>query len=436
MFTQPNTFRLRIVTVALLASFLFAFLPVAPYASERESAVAYSADLPRGYNSLARVTIDAENLESIFDMLVRKIQAYLGDFYRMDNFRYSYAERVEDGVLFVDINIYYDATLLKHPRHSAFMQGMQEAFQATRSYAERDVIQSTIDILLHDASEMYYDSLTVTEFYTVVFENPCEAQVLGTSNFNLFHRDVTPDEVFLVSVERVAELRAQNASRNDENAEFLDGIRVAEQVVAESIVQQPHARSARIDFRRLDARDWAQIHYRCNANRCGHTNGTRCTYFLPRMYLNGRFVRGTNCANFVSWALHHGGLPQSSGAIWGWQNGTASRWPSNNWMRTGFSSRPSSGAPNGVTHYVVDRGWFNAATTDIRMVSAGSIMFWTNTSHVALVTSGNQQHVYFAENGQPNDGSSNAFSRHRRFDPNVISARFYTLNPQNLNLLQ
>lgn len=429
MFMKANTTRSKFFIVALIASFLFASIPATMYALADEVDTAYDIDSSQGYSSLEGVTISTENLETIFETIVQQIQENLGDIYRMSNFHYSFAERVEDGILLVDINIYYDVTLLEHPRYSAFMQGMQEVIASTRNIAERDAIQSTLDILMHDASEMYYGSLTVTELYTVAFGNPFEARARNAGNFEMFHRDVTPNEVFLVPVETVAELRAQSSSRNDDEVAFLDGIRVAEQIAAES-ADQPLSRNARINFRRLDARDWAQIHYRCNANRCGNATGRRCTYFLPQI------VPGTNCANFVSWALRQGGLPTSSNATTGWHNGTATSWPSNSWMRTGFSARPSSGAPNGVTHYVRDRNWFNAATTDIRVVSAGSIMFWTNTSHVALVTSGNQQHVYFAENGQPSSGSSNAFSRHRRFDPNVIAARFYTLNQQTLNLLQ
>lgn len=143
--------------------------------------------------------------------------------------------------------------------------------------------------------------------------------------------------------------------------------------------------------------------------------------------------------SFVSWALYHAGLPQSraSGATFGWFNGTATSWPSNSWMRTGFNPPPpqTPNAPNGVTDYVVQRGWF-FPTYDHRVVMAGSIKFWRNTSHVAFVTSGNQQHVYFAENGQWSDGrAGGSSSRNRRFDPAIHNSRFYVPNQQTLRLI-
>lgn len=369
--------------------------------------------------------ISTENVNHIFNILVDQIQAYHGDFYQMDNFVFDFAERIEDNTLFVDIDIHKNVTLREHPIESAFVQGMQEAQLMTRSLVEADAIQSTIDRFVHDASEMFYDSLLVTELFTAVFANPEDAKISGTTAFNLYHRDETPYDIFLVSVERVAELRRRNARANSDEVAFADGLYVAMHAAEEALVAETMMEpfSQRINFNRLVGRDWAQIHYRCNAHRCGTTAG-RCRYFLPA------FVGGTNCANFVSHALHRSGLPTSAGATAGWHPSNGTNWPSNNWIRTGFHNN------GGVTTYMVQRGWFNQPTTDIRLVMAGSIMFWRNSSHVAFVTSGNQVSVYFAENGQRSDGSAGGSSaRNRRFDPNVISARFYVPNPQALNII-
>lgn len=415
---------------ALLLTVLLAIGVSAPVTTVSAQLVGYGEvvieEVVIGEAITEEAIISNENIYNIFNILVDQIQAYLGDFYTMENFVFDFSEKIEDGVLLVDIDIHKDVALREHPAESSFVLGMQEAQLTTRSLIESDAVQATIDRFVHDASEMFYDSLFVTELFTAVFENPEDAKVSGTNAFTLYHRDVTPYEVIRVSVERVAELRSQNARVNADEIAFADGIYVAmhaaEAAAAAEYTMQPF--SQRIDFHRLVGRDWAQIHYRCNAHRCGTTTGRRCPYFLPAI------VPGTNCANFVSHALHRSGLPTSTGATVGWHPSNGTNWPSNHWMRTGFHNN------GGVTTYMVQRGWFNQPTTDIRLVMAGSIMFWRTSSHVAFVTSGNQQHVYFAENGQRSDGNAGGSSSgNRRFDPNVISARFYVPNQQVLNVI-
>ena len=362
------------------------------------------------YNSLYITAGDSiisrDKLINIFDELTQRLQLRLGNQYMLENFCFDFTERVVGNVLYVDIDVYFYMTLLQHPRYGSFAQGMIEVMQTQESEIDQYAVQSAINKILLDAAEVYYAPILTRVLYSISFGNINDSRMVGTTNYEIYYRMNSEDGILLSSVEAVLQ---RSISDNDA---FLHGMFVAQEALASPVEFEIGAFSTRPTFRRLGARDWA----RANAY---HSRGHR--YYLPPD------VPGTNCANFVSWALHNGGgLPQvnQNTSTQTWRSGWTSagfRWPGDHWIRTGFHSN------GGVTTYMVQRNWF-VRETDWRRVAAGSIMFWTNTSHVALVTAGDTINVWFAENGARQ--SSNTL-----FNPNTHIVRFYVPNTSTLNVV-
>lgn len=88
---------------------------------------------------------------------------------------------------------------------------------------------------------------------------------------------------------------------------------------------------------------------------------------------------GSDCANFLSHCLLQGGITEDYEGKW-YPSSSWGSYGSSNWIRTGFT--PSVG---GVVLYMRNRNLFYQQSNPI-IVSAGSILFHKNNSHVALVT--------------------------------------------------
>lgn len=113
---------------------------------------------------------------------------------------------------------------------------------------------------------------------------------------------------------------------------------------------------------------------------------------------------GTDCANFVSWCICAGGIPRDwSSAEAGWYNSVNGQIPSNNWMRTVYNNNGS------VRPYMVDNGYFkkSSVTTGAKGAYAGAFLYWKESSHVAFVTAGDGQSIYYSEHGSSQKNYTN-----------------------------
>lgn len=155
---------------------------------------------------------------------------------------------------------------------------------------------------------------------------------------------------------------------------------------------------ASVTYYRLKARNYALSHA-TDAPEFNSSNG------------------GSDCANFVSKALNYGGFPTDSSNQWY----PASTYGSTatcgtNWMRTGYYGN------GGVVPYMVNtKGYF--AQTTASAANAGCIMYWTNTSHVALVTYGDTATVKYTQHS--NKTLSSTASTNVVYDSSEVSAYFY-----------
>jgi hypothetical protein len=319
-----------------------------------------------------------------------------GDIYAFDNFDFSYTnERIENGSGWIDINVIVDMTLIRHPSDSPFVLGMEAELALIDDPARANEIQEEIDNYINETSA-YYNVPDSTGFqYTIEFP-VVTAFSIGNSPEpeQLYHRETFLENEYAIS-----------PVSPDETIEIPE---VSEAMGREAVIQfevqmnnyTPFVMSANWTYDRLDARDYALDH------------GTD----MPEFYEDGH----SDCANFVSKAINAGGIPTQNGS------GTANKWypattfgnvgtASLNWIRTG------SNGTNGVTIYMVNKGYFyEQANTGL--VYAGSIAYKTTSSHVALVTYGDGSVIKITDHSDYQKSQSDV---NRVWSASTFPAEFY-----------
>ncbi len=88
---------------------------------------------------------------------------------------------------------------------------------------------------------------------------------------------------------------------------------------------------------------------------------------------------GSDCANFVSFSVHAGGIPTDEEGLW-YPSKTTGSYGGINWIRTGYTE-----SLGGVTQYLSQRNLFFLQSNPL-LVPQGSILADQDSSHVALIT--------------------------------------------------
>ena len=344
---------------------------------KRLSAIAMSALLAVGVVTpvlAAESTITNKDLvvEKAYEEIKQQIIDDYCELYDLDNFDYDYELKENDGKEYAAIDVYVDMTLTRHPSDSPFVKGMEAELAKTRSVENDEKLQEVIDFYINEVETLYYNIPDRSTFtYAIELKNTDNNIIERKSNeevsYNLFYRTDTDDEILLEDADRLAPVE------NEQEA-FKSGQEVIQKISSEnsSFMTRPTTRVS-WTYDRLDARDWA----RDNA------------YSTPEF--PSQTVSGTDCANFVSKALNAGGIPEDSSGDW-YRASTWGGWPGDNWLRTGYYSN------GGVVTYMEDEGYFYEQSDESK-VCAGSIMFWNNTSHVALVTYGDTVTIKYTQHG-------------------------------------
>ena len=362
--------------------------------------VAYSYPTEEEIDNITRLDVRLTNpyaVQSIFDRIVLRITDENAPLYQLDNFAYEViSERIVNGILYVDINVYVYMTLTRHPRYNPFVLGLEEAliqetngFSRAQCQAEIDMlvrntnaIQAEIELFIRNTEKFYNDPFLTTFSYTISFPSLRVASQSTPSCYSIYLRGSSDGEIVLIPLPEISAIE-------DFDMSFSLGVMFAQEVVIREVQEAYFAPNAPLNvptfiFHPTVAVNWA----RNNA-------------YNPQEIPNSH-VPGTNCANFVSWALHRGGIPTSPGATTGWIHSPTwgQSWPSDHWMRTG---RHNNG---GVTTYMANRAFFSGRHPFSHRVIPGSIMFWTGNnpngtvrSHVALVMRNDGTRIWFADNG-------------------------------------
>ena len=322
----------------------------------------------RGGLETGELSVSSDELRIVIDEIIQRIIERYGSLYLFDDFTHTLtAERFIGDYLYVDIRISVYMTLTRHPRYNPFVLGLREALANENDEFNRSVIEREMHHFI-SSTEVYYNIPISSSFsYTISFPNPQGARIIDLSNYNLYHRSSSDGEIYLTPETEVVGV---------EDFDYVFGLGID---IASEFIQRAHeARHAPIPmmnggfYRNHQAASWARV-----------------MAYRPQEIPNIE-VPGTNCANFVSHALHAGGIPTSSAwrpaPIWG------QTWPSDHWMRTGWHGN------GGVTTYLRSQVMFHR-TSFMHNAIPGSIVFWTGRSHVAMVVHNDGTKITFAENG-------------------------------------
>ena len=324
----------------------------------------------------ASESVTSGQAQVIFNDIKQRILFKYGEIYSFDNFSFELRnERIEDGRTLVDADVYADMTLTRHPSDSPFIKGMSASLSGIGNKAEKALVKSRIDGYVAEIEKLYYNKPDYSVFsYSIAFNNDASrSSGQDSTQYELFYRtDVTAEEIVL---EPAGDLKKAEDYTSAEES----GVRAAAEI--QSNISGPSLMAAGF-YDRLAARDYALN----NATAAPEFSGSG----------------NSDCANFVSKSLNSGGIPEDSSGNWyrasAYGNvGTCGT----NWMRTGYNNN------GGVVPYMTGKSYFYKEST-VSKVFAGSIMYWTNTSHVALVTYGDTVTIKYTQHSNYQLTSSEA----------------------------
>ena len=281
--------------------------------------------------------------------------------------------RDEDDKKYLDINVYVDMILTRHPSESPYVLGMEKALNEVTDIATKEALQADIDTYVDEIETLYFNIPNRSTFpYAVALDNIATSNILSAdTNYKLFYRTDTDEKVLLTDADCLAEVENFNGS-------YQAGYQVMENLKSDArivILDVDSAASTKASFTydRIVARNWARNNYDADPEYPSST------------------VSGTDCANFVSKALNAGGIPEDKSGKW-YRATTWGGWTGAHWFRTGYNGQ------TGVVIYMTQKGYFYKETNE-NVVAAGCIMYWNDTSHVALVTYGDGSTIKYTQHG-------------------------------------
>lgn len=322
-----------------------------------------------------------------FSPIVNQIINDYEDLYKLENFEFetfSFKYNNED---YTGINVYVDMTLIKHPEDFEYFKGLRDGVEKLDNI-EKMEIEKDINARLEEIEKECYGVRDRSTFTYAVKTSDLSNKYTVKYSMNpldKFYYRVDADEVTLYS--------ANNLVKPNTEKDYNNGLMETKNMLEKLQVQKIKSISRRRTYYdRVAARNWA----------------------LDNAYAEQEFpsseVNGSDCANFVSKALNEGGIPEDRSGDW-YRASHWGGWPGDNWFRTGHNNN------GGVVPYMVDNGYFYRER-DESSISAGCIMNWLDTSHVALVTYGDSVTIKYTEHGRRP-------TRNTVYRPDSINVSFY-----------
>lgn len=289
--------------------------------------------------------LDQNQADTISDYLEYCIVNKYEGYYNFDDFRVIFHnEQYLDDIYSVDVDVITDMTLIRNPEDSAVVSGMKQEVQRLATTRQNNMAQNVLDNYLDEVSE-YYNKPVETGFLFRI--NIAAATVDGVNTateFDSFHRVDAEDGVILTP-----------ASQNEVFTEIGTKEDGKNLLSAEIAVLENRS----VSYDKDEAVSYAV------------DNATAEPEFSSA---NGL---GSDCANFVSKCINAGGIPVDNPGKW-YPAPSPGSYAGENWMRTGYNKN------GGVVPYMTDKGYFTSTTSG--SATLGSILYWNNKSHVALVT--------------------------------------------------
>lgn len=289
--------------------------------------------------------LDNYQAEQLYMVALKNIMQRFGTDYKFENYKINIRDAGEkDSLYMVDVDIDVDMTWTKNPIESDYIKGMKKAITNIRDNEERQMIQKEVDDEITDLMEMYNEK-QLSEFSYRVELGKTNGKI-SIDNAKFYHRvDVDDDDVYTAKM-------PDNEEKNYEMGEN-DG----EKFVEESLIDTFNIRS--VSYNKNSAVKYAKDHAK-DAPEFSSANGM-----------------GSDCANFVSKCLHAGGIPIDKDGKW-YPSSQSGAYAGDNWMRTGYYNN------GGVIPYMTGKGYFSKGTASSSKL--GSIIYWNDKNHVALVT--------------------------------------------------
>lgn len=377
-------FRYRKMVPIFMASIICLGLHTSAFANEN----ALSESVSSGSSN----SLETQTAKAAFSDIKEQIIKDYGELYTLDDFSYDYKVRNDQGKKYLDINVYVDMTLTRHPSQSPYVLGMQKALNEMEESFLKKELQDEVDSYVKEIETLYFnipDSSTFT--YAVELNDDNGLRTMSSeTDYKLFYRTDTDEEILLADADNLAEV---------ENFDevYQSGYQAMEKMEADAETLMCNSEStvntrASVSYDRLAARDWAFANWNATPEYPSST------------------VAGTDCANFVSKALNAGGIPEDKSGKW-YRAATWGGWPGDHWFRTGYNGQ------TGVVIYMKNKGYFYKESNE-SVIAAGCIMYWNNTSHVALVTVGDGVTIKYTQHGASQ-------TKNTVYKKSEVSASFY-----------
>lgn len=287
--------------------------------------------------------LQEEQISEISDSVIENITESHAGVYTYDSFDVTlYNEHQEDGNIIVDVDVLAERVLIRDPQDSPYVQGMKEEIQALNTQEEKEDAMIALDAFLQQANQCYNVPVTIAYCYRISIPDVATVNADATE-YSFFHRVDVDDGAILTEMDR--DETFVEAYDADDGKEYIT-------TFLENKVQ-----ALAVTYNKTDAVKYATDHA-TDEPEYSSANGN-----------------GSDCANFVSKCVNAGGIPQdtSGGYSKGWYPGSL------NWIRTGYNGT------DGVVLYLSNKGYFGSVSSTSK-VTLGTIMFYTDKSHVAIVT--------------------------------------------------
>lgn len=133
----------------------FLVLTIAAMLSIGTAATAFADEVIPSDTSI--ISIEAEVAEDAFYEIKDQIIDDYSHLYKLDDFSYDYTVRDEDDKKYLDINVYVDMTLTRHPSQSPYVLGMEKALSEVTDADDKKSLQEEIDAYVTEIETLYFN---------------------------------------------------------------------------------------------------------------------------------------------------------------------------------------------------------------------------------------------------------------------------------------
>lgn len=340
-------------------------------------------------NSCERIS--DEFAAEIFKVIDRNIRQRYGENYAFENCNiiFEEADSASDAYI-INVDVYVDMILTADPMESDYVRGMQAAVKAIENDDERKlaelILQNNVDDLMKNYNQPQRTAFT---YQVRINDNVSGEAVIDEAEF-FYRTDIVEGETLLT--EMPFQAKPPVPLSEEEGCELI----------------------------------WSSLLQAYSVSEVTYDRGAAVAYALEHATDEPYFSKAngqSDCANFVSQCLHAGGIPIDIENEW-YPSPREGAYAGRNWMRTGFTEDSADHIHWGVVPYVThpDRDYFSYVSTARPVL--GSIFYWNNTSHVAMVTYVDQTGVVkYSEHSNVKRENAQYL-----YDPNVQSVTLYIPN--------